>query len=386
MTDRDGRRWVNTADLATFSKRSFVSLRAICPEADYFQDEERPAQPARCVPVDRVAAILGRVGVAQIEAEAIEARLVLAPLSGRVRLVNPRKPAPQTEPAHVEVAEPPPAPSSAMVARAVDGWTLFEGAGGTWVMDLDLAARAGKEPARDIRKVIKTAIEDGGLADLKKIGALAGRANGTPGYRTEIEMATSGKGKQDATTVYYLNQEGALLILTRLRTLKAIEVTKACVMVFAKVMRGEVTAPRLSGEMAEMRQMLRETIASIPAMIEQTVKAMLPTAQPAPHAPRPRSALVQLPAIPPDPEVFFSPSTLGVLLTKHLQRRIGCEDVGRAITACGLRSHDDLCKWDMVKGRGVDRMVSVALWKGSIWPALVSHFKAGPPQQPLPYT
>lgn len=128
------------------------------------------------------------------------------------------------------------APDTEMVPKTVDGWTLFHGAAepGWWVKDLDLAAHAGKEPARDIRKVIKTAVDDGAL-----IIALSERDDETPLVRVVEEVVSLGKGGARPVTTYYLNLEGAILILGRLRTPKAIAANKAVVMVFAKVLRGE---------------------------------------------------------------------------------------------------------------------------------------------------
>lgn len=126
-----------------------------------------------------------------------------------------------------------------MSAIVLDGWTLRVDAGEPLVRDVDLGERAGLRMPRDVRRTIKAAIDDGALTEATGgVGAAH-----TPIAWTEDEVVSGNKAK-----VYYLNEEGALLILTRLRTKTAVAVTRALVSVFVKVRRGEL--PAVSAEPA----------------------------------------------------------------------------------------------------------------------------------------
>src|SRR5262249_28075249 len=105
------------------------------------------------------------------------------------------------------------------------------------VRDIDVAERAGLAVPRDVRRTIARAIEDGALMPVG-----AAHADGAPVFQRVDEVVVGGKGSAQTVPTYYLNQEGALLLLTRLRTPRAIEVTKAVVRVFARAMRGEPVA------------------------------------------------------------------------------------------------------------------------------------------------
>lgn len=119
----------------------------------------------------------------------------------------------------------------------VEDWTLFANGGGHWIRDLDLAEKAELKNPRDIKATIRKAIVDGA------IGVGSGDANLTAAVRIETEVITSGKGRPQEVPVYYLNEEAALIIVTRLRTPKAIELTKGIVRVFLAVARGQVAVP-----------------------------------------------------------------------------------------------------------------------------------------------
>jgi hypothetical protein len=179
---------------------------------------------------------------------------------------------------------PPPAPSSALVSRQVDGWTLFDGAGSTWVRDLDLAERAGLAVPRDIRRTIAKAIDDGALMPVG-----AAHSDGTPGFHVVEELVQGGKGSVSTVATYYLNQEGALFIITRLRAPKAIEATKAIVRVFAAVMRGEVVPAGLDRLAAIMERQMAASDARMDRLegvmlrlVERPAAPVLPAPPPAP--------------------------------------------------------------------------------------------------------
>lgn len=131
------------------------------------------------------------------------------------------------------------AASSAMVPRVVDGWPLFHGVDepGWWVKDLGLGEHAELKVPHDIRRTIAKALKD------KALTILGSAQNGItePAVRVVQEVVALGSGASKAVDTYYLNLEGAVLILGRLRTAKAIEATKAVVMVFAKALRGEMS-------------------------------------------------------------------------------------------------------------------------------------------------
>ncbi len=150
---------------------------------------------------------------------------------------------------------------------AVEGWVLFEGEGGAWVRDLDLAERAEIGQPRDIRVTIKGAIKDG------LITAGSDRDNNSPCFRVIPTIVEFGKGGQREVSEYYLNEAAALLIVMRLRTPKAVELTKLVVRVFLAAVRGELpAAPATLGAaelclMASMISSMVDTIKDLKASI-----------------------------------------------------------------------------------------------------------------------
>lgn len=127
-------------------------------------------------------------------------------------------------------------PDATRPVRAIvlDGWSITVDEGEPRVRDLDLADKAGLAKARDIRQTIRKAVEDKALTELR--GGVA--AAGTPAAWVEDEVVSG-----NAAKVYYLNEEGALLVLTRLRTPAAIAATRSLVMVCAAARRGELAQP-----------------------------------------------------------------------------------------------------------------------------------------------
>jgi hypothetical protein len=175
----------------------------------------------------------------------------------------------------------------ALVPVTVDGWTLFDDIeGGHWIRDLDLAERAELADRHDIRVTIRKCIKDGSLqwdpagdpiaraaarceppiidrgthddespgfigpdADRSNkspgfIGARAACANNRPALVRAVKViVTSGKGRTQDVVEFYVNEEGALVLMGRLRTPAAIAATKQVVAVFLAVARGEYARP-----------------------------------------------------------------------------------------------------------------------------------------------
>lgn len=132
-------------------------------------------------------------------------------------------------------------------AIVLDGWTLRVDHGEPRVRDLDLGERAGLGRHRDVRKAIRSAIEDGAVAHIpagareSAGGALGERGpENTAKVWSEREPVAGSVDGAQTTEVFYLNEEAALIVLTRLRTKVAVQVTRALVSVFVKVRRGEV--------------------------------------------------------------------------------------------------------------------------------------------------
>lgn len=317
--------------------------------------------------------------------------------------------------------------SGALVMRQVEDWTLFEGDSATWVRDLDLANKAEVKVPRHIRVTIQAAITQKALVE---IGVVGDYANGTPGYRKETETTVSGKGKAETTTVYYLNQEGALLILTRLRAPKAIEVTKAVVTVFAKVMREAGSDPggfaafrpvagaavgepvivdvntgaplgrvsdlnKLLDRMADMEarqharderqdSFLREFLTATErarAEDRALIARLLPAAPPIPQVPI--APVPPMPAAtpkgPPPPRQSYAPlgarwllpSEFAARLSAELSRAISAEAVGRELVRA-FGDRPDVYQWDVMTVRGRD--VQVRRWTPDAWEFLLGAF------------
>lgn len=145
---------------------------------------------------------------------------------------------------------------SELMPIVVQDWTLFASRHGEhWIKDLDLAERAEKRPARDIRKIIKAAVKEGAI-----MSALSERGVHTPRFRMVREIVTKGKGASEEVDTYYLNQAGALAILFRLRTAKAHEVTGMVISVFLAIARGEFVrnnVDRVWGRVADLELALQ---------------------------------------------------------------------------------------------------------------------------------
>ncbi len=133
-------------------------------------------------------------------------------------------------------------------ALVLDGWALKVDDGEPRVRDLDLGEKADMARPRDVRRVIKTAIDDGALTVIRLDVADPGpSAGGARAERTPPNVPTAWVEPElvsgNRVDVYYLNEEGALLVLTRLRTKVAVQVTQAIVRVFMAARRGDLSAP-----------------------------------------------------------------------------------------------------------------------------------------------
>lgn len=168
--------------------------------------------------------------------------------------------------------------TNALTPVRVEDWTVFQGVEGCWIKDLDLARHARLAKERDIRATIFELVVEGALqvsgsaagdvlrkvAEAKK-RAKSTRIRGAPQpdhgkYAADSSAATGGaticaefevvskgsRGGSQQVIVYYLDQEAALLVLTRLKTPVAVQVTRAVIKVFMAVARGEVVGPRLA--------------------------------------------------------------------------------------------------------------------------------------------
>jgi hypothetical protein len=131
-----------------------------------------------------------------------------------------------------------------LVPIHIDGWMLFGDGRDFWIKDLDLAERAALVNARDIRTHITKAIKDGLLSE---IGVVAGDANNGAYFRAVTEAVTSGKGRSQDVTAYYLNREAAVLITMRLRTPKAVQLQVAVVRVFLLAVDGKLSIAGRTG-------------------------------------------------------------------------------------------------------------------------------------------
>lgn len=121
-------------------------------------------------------------------------------------------------------------------ALVIDGWHLEARGVCQTILDTDLAERAGLGQPRAIRRTIASLIEDGALVD----GGTGNPANDDPCFWREATQVVSGKGRVEDVTAYRLNKTGALIVIGKLRTTKAVELQKAVVKVFAMAMDGRL--------------------------------------------------------------------------------------------------------------------------------------------------
>ena len=183
----------------------------------------------------------------KIEGKPIEEAVAMAKdLVGNPPKYGPRT-TPKAAPADQDVTDPVAepdvkAPAETLVPVTVEDWTLFTSDGGEhWLRDLDLAEKAELRDPHDIRTTIQKALADGLMRDAMTI--LGGAENGPLVHEVKVQVAI-GSGAKRWVPEYYLNEEAALLLVTRLRTPRAIELTKAIVRVFLAVVRGEVLRRR----------------------------------------------------------------------------------------------------------------------------------------------
>jgi hypothetical protein len=128
------------------------------------------------------------------------------------------------DPIHVNTTRP-------LAPLRIEGWTLFEGDGSTWVRDLDLAERAGLTVPSDLRRTIDGAVRDGTIG----VGGTNAHQALVHAVEEAVPMGTRGEA---AHVTYYLNEDAALLVLMRLRPPRGVEAVRAVVRAF-QVVRGE---------------------------------------------------------------------------------------------------------------------------------------------------
>ena len=153
-----------------------------------------------------------------------------------------------------EVAAPEVAGASDLAPVRVGDWIVFSADEDFWIRDLELAERAGLTQPRNIRPIIRKAIDLGALTVLPR-GACEARPTGigsaraacaTNGAVVRVETVVLPKGNHGGTQEadeFYLNEEAALFIVTRLRAKAAIRLTQSVIRVFVLVRRGELVAP-----------------------------------------------------------------------------------------------------------------------------------------------
>lgn len=261
--------------------------------------------------------------------------------------------------------------ASMLVPVRIEDWTLFAADGGHWIRDLDLADRACLASPRDIRRTIQTALADQLVASWDSGGSAP--AIGTPVIRAVKVLVPAGAhGGMQEVTEYYLLEEAALLILTRLRTSAAIAATKCVVKVYMAVVRGEVrpSAPVVLGEWSSEGIALKKAV-----LLHQMAEAMSPAVSlEARDAMRANAAVMLtggsiaplLPALPAGR--WRRPSEMASEFGVSEQK------VGRAITKLGYRGQEQHRKGVMdTKKNGVGQ-VECSMWDETVYQALKRHF------------
>lgn len=209
--------------------------------------------------------------------------------------------------------------SAALAPVRIDGWTLFQAGSAHWIRDLDLADQAELEKPRDIRTTIRKAIQDGAVT----IAGNPGDGSG-PVVRVEKVLVPIGSGAMREVEEFYLSEEAALIIVTRLRTQAAVQLTRAICRVFLLVARGELPA-RPAQELSTRRAELFIRIVELlpPGTCETQRIANLAHASAALTGERP--------ALPEARERWRRPTAIAndIGATVHA--------VGRAISALGLK-------------------------------------------------
>ena len=134
---------------------------------------------------------------------------------------------------------------------------------------------------------------------------------------------------------------------------------------------------------AEHAQSTRALIAILGKQHPKLTSAQAPAT--VPQAPIKRGKAAPIDADP-DPDLFYQVEHFAVLLRARTQKR-GITDVtvGKAITELGYRNRDDLQQLGVGTAKNISppKPVTITLWRGSIFPALLKHFG---PQTSMPGT
>ena len=129
----------------------------------------------------------------------------------------------------------------AIRVATLEGGALFASPDGRhWIQDRELAGGLAPTSVGHLRAVIRKAIA---VRLLSKMGAAAPSANVHPFFRTDTEVVNTRKGKTKRATVYYLNEDAALVVLSQLGTAKAAMATGRVIRAFLALTHPELFAP-----------------------------------------------------------------------------------------------------------------------------------------------
>jgi len=217
--------------------------------------------------------------------------------------------------------------STSLAPVRIDGWTLFQGSGAHWIRDLDLADQAELKNTRDIRTHIKKAVDDGALT------IVADGDNGSgPLVRVEKTMVPIGSGAHREVDEYYLNEEAALVIITRLRTPAAVQLTRTICRVFFLVSRGEFpqarTAPELSTRRAELYLRIVELLPADTCQAQRLANLAYASAE----------LSGQRPQLPEATQRFRRTADIA------LELDVTIPAVSKAVAALGLKEREGMCR------------------------------------------
>ena len=236
--------------------------------------------------------------------------------------------------------------------------------------DLDLANWAGLIKPHTIRSTIEKAVSDGALIISHGVGNDAG-----PAAREVTETVTIGKGAQREVKTWYLNESGALLVATRLRTARAVAMTREVLTTFTAMKRGTLahvapTAPAndtniaaLIGAVTATCDVLRAQNSTIAALLGALVSAApkpppaapaAPAALPAPApAPKPAPAApATQTAVATDTGRWLRASTIAARAQAELGREVTAYGVGLAMSTLGMRADTNHCRTKLIDVRG----------------------------------
>jgi hypothetical protein len=216
------------------------------------------------------------------------------------------------------------------------------------------------------------------------------------------ETVTGGKGSTRIIVAFYLSEEAALMVATRLRTTRAVAVTREIVSTFVALRRGEISTPAAptipSVEPGDHVGQLLEIARGYPAgptrdaVLLGAVAMISPASRPVPALPphvepgavdplaAARAEELALPVADPapGPTEWLSPTRLAVRLTVACQRQITAQGIGLALSALGYRDRPELYRLDRTeRAHGAEGPeVNVYRWSPATWAPLLAYFRA----------